>query len=133
MSQTQGSGDLVAFLRARLGEDEAAAKEAGADQWERAGGGVYHAGANHPFGGTWTDSGPDDIGPEWGHIARHDPARALREAGTWRKIILEYAIPPGTDAVYGGTERETGFRLALSFALKAKAAEWSDHPDYQPE
>ena len=59
-----------------------------------------------------------------------DTNRLLGEIQIWRKLLLDYSIPPGTDAVYGGTERETGFRLALSFALKAKAAVYSAHPDY---
>ena len=65
--------------------------------------------------------------------ARLDEAPMLPETGVWHRILLEYAIPPGTDAVYGGAERETGFRLALSFALKVKAASYSAHPDYRED
>lgn len=103
-----------AFLRARLNEDEARAREIMQQLDE----GYY-----------------DDLE---GLVRRvSDQERDLREVGVWRRILLEYAIPPGTDAVYGGTEREKGFRLALSFALKAKMATYSGHPDYpadrQPE
>jgi len=61
------------------------------------------------------------------HVARHDPARALREAAVWRRILLDYQTAP-LDAAYGGTERETGFRLALSAALKAKIATYEGNP-----
>jgi hypothetical protein len=63
------------------------------------------------------------------HIERYGPVRALADVEVWRRILLEYRTK-GVDAVYAGTERETGFHLALSFALKLKAATWIDHPDY---
>lgn len=56
------------------------------------------------------------------------PARALREVAVWRRLLLDYSSPPGTDAKYGNTERETGFRLALSAALKAKIATYPGNP-----
>lgn len=116
----------IAFLRARLDEDEAAARDARA--------------CAEVKDGRWFD-GEDEINDDNGlrlatvnhpfvtaHIARHDPARALREVAVWRRLLLEYTIPPGTDAAYGGTERETGFRLALSAALAAKIATYDGNP-----
>jgi hypothetical protein len=97
--------DLIAFIGARLDEDERAIDT-----------------RDH-------DSGQCD----YLRGVHYDPERAQREVATWRRVLLEYSIPPGTDAKYGGTERETGFRLALSFTLKAKAAEWKEHPDYPPD
>lgn len=67
---------------------------------------------------------------QFAHIARHDPERALREVGTWRRLMLEYQSA-GMDAKYKGTGRETGFRLALSAALRLKAHEYREHPDYE--
>jgi len=121
------AGTLAAFIKARLDEAEAAARAALADleadmlTWD----GFMQSG--------WKASGlavDDDL---FDYLDARDPARALREIATWRRVLLEYSIPPGTDARYGGTERETGFRLALSFTLKAKAAEWKEHPDYPPD
>jgi Family of unknown function (DUF6221) len=115
---------LATFIRARLDEAEAMARAALADleadllTWD----GLMQGG--------WKALGlvaDDDL---FDYLDARDPARALREAATWRRVLLEYSIPPGTDAMYGGTERETGFRLALSFTLKAKAAEWKEHPNY---
>lgn len=89
---------VTEFVTARLGEDEAWAK-----QMAEPGG--YH----------------------WPWLEQ----RVLREVETWRRILLEYqtagldtSVPP---------ERVTGFRYALSFAIKAKAATYPDHPDYTPD
>ena len=116
----------IAFLRARLDEDEETARDARA--------------CAEVKDGRWFD-GEDEINDDNGlrlatvnhpfvtaHIARHDPARVLREVAVWRRLLLDYSIPPGTDAKYGGTERETGFRLALSAALKAKIATYPGNP-----
>jgi hypothetical protein len=128
----------IAFLRARLGEDEAAAKaaaEASAAAWR----------AEPNVGEDWWAvmyTGPSTIRPydefdypvaervdraDAAHIARHDPARILREVAVWRSLLLDYQTAP-LDAVYGGTERETGFRLMASAALKAKIATYDGNP-----
>ena len=110
--------ELIAFLKARLDEDERTAKGL--------------AGATRMVGGRPDFYGQGGPAAEafWAHF---DAARELREVETWRRILLEYSIPPGTDAAYGGTERETGFRLALSFALKTKVLSYSNHPDWREE
>jgi len=106
--------DLVAFLRARLDEDEAAAKAATAGPWHW---------DDDGDSGDWGNDGPDLMsesvtwmdsgggGPHlttvlcgWGHdawgvtiddadkahIARNHPARALREVYAKREILGEY-------------------------------------------
>jgi Family of unknown function (DUF6221) len=65
------------------------------------------------------------------HVAAHDPARVIREVATWRRILLDYTTA-GLDATYAGTERETGFQLALRSAIATKAYEWRGHPGYKP-
>jgi hypothetical protein len=120
---------MLDFLRARLGEEEATANAAGAnghDRWIAAWGTVVDA-ADPDSYAMITDSTSEVCA----HIARHDPATALAEVKVWRRLLLEYSIPAGTDAVYGGTERETGFRLALGFALKCKYMTYSSHPEYR--
>ena len=140
--------EWVAFLRARLDEDEAVAKACADNDgnlgwWDSR----VVASGDHTIrtDGTRTVARirRQDVEGDFGrlldadavaaYIAQYDPVRALSEVILWRRILLEYAIPPGTDAVYGGTERETGFRLALSFALKAKMATYAGHPDYPQE
>lgn len=68
------------------------------------------------------------------HMARHNPARVLRDIQAWRammRAVLEYegeldhlteSAPPD--------QRSTLDHLP---ALRAIAAIWSDHPDYQAE
>jgi len=139
--------DLASFLRDRLDEDEAAANEAtwheDAAAWHVIDRGEFNPVTKKPRSMhdvryvvidslddcvTEIDAEASDDGGIARHVARHDPARVLREVAVWRRLLLEYSIPPGTDAKYGGTERETGFRLALSAALKAKIATYPGNP-----
>jgi hypothetical protein len=89
---------LTEFYAARLDEDEAAAL------------------AWLPFGN------PDAATRE--HIARHDPARVLREVQAGRKILADYE---GTRAITGDNDE---YVAGLSAALSALASAYSDHPDY---
>lgn len=117
----------AAFLRERLDEDEAvaklAARKGGTWTQDHPGLGSAISSAGGPV--VYDEGSPDEY--QAAHIARHDPARALRDVAVWRKLLLEYHSAP-LDAVYGGTERETGFRLALSAALKAKIATYDSNP-----
>jgi hypothetical protein len=117
------TGDEIGFLRAKLDEDEYYAKRAGGHEF------TFDSHGQLLVSNGATISKVADLGVQvsgW-HIARHDPARVLREVAVWRKLLLEYHSAP-LDAVYGGTERETGFRLALSTALKAKIATYDGNP-----
>jgi hypothetical protein len=129
--------DEAEFLKAKLDEDEAeaqgrcgifpspAVEDSGA-VWlhVKRGGNAVVVRYMHPADGygdmadlrSWADAD---------HGWTQD--RALREVKVWRKLLLEYHSAP-LDAIYGGTERETGFRLALSAALKAKIATYEDNP-----
>lgn len=99
--------DLVQFLRARLDEDERAARDAGGKPWAW----EQHYGdmCNDPtceYGELATDDtvlmdvhGYDVKAPWQGadHIARHDPARVLAEVDAKRRIVGASAAdcPPG--------------------------------------
>jgi Family of unknown function (DUF6221) len=119
---------VAAFVRARVDEDEAAAKAALAGPW-MTGRIAAHLADNVIYGqsrdwpGHIVQVANVDYGhnrePDAAHIVRNDPQRVLAEVRVWRKILLEYSIPPGTDTKYGHTERET-----------AKAAMYDSHPDY---
>ena len=125
------TGDLIAFLNARLDEDEAAAKGAAGDVWE--------------YRDTWVWCGPFEVADIFGgadmeeiggHIARHDPARVLREVTAKRVIVTRYAaVRRAFDDREGGlwpdvTRREKSHAYATLCDL---AGIWSDHPDYQDE
>lgn len=98
--------DLVAFLRACLDEEQLGAEEAA--KWDAEDGGGHHPRwkAAH---GTIVDADSDDYGivapflgettPEVAdHIARHDPARVLREVEAKRAILDEH--DPGYPVTY---------------------------------
>jgi hypothetical protein len=97
--------DLVEFLTARLDEDEAAAR-------------------------AWLPIGnPDAAARE--HIARHDPARVLREVAAKRAILAGHSTVTGwnwPDQSDGSVQMD--YVEALRRTLRHLAAVYSDHPDY---
>lgn len=139
--------DLVEFLRARLDEDEQAAQRAceyASAEW--------HLDAE--FGETvlWWPPEPDVAENErrhgipvtadvWRgqtiessgariapHIARHDPARVLREVEAKRRIISEYErYAAERRRAMGGWDSSEPSPIIV-----ALAAVYADHPDYDP-
>jgi Family of unknown function (DUF6221) len=74
------------------------------------------------------------------HIARHDPARVLREVAANRAIVEFYVEPPSgfrtrNTEVLSGAEGASGRAPRVLTVLEAivldLAAVWSDHPDYE--
>ena len=130
--------DLSAFLEARISEDEASAKAAASvagPHWRHDTG---WSEADHPYsqvrspgGAIVADAlrGPDDeeIGP---FLARHDPARVLREVAAMRQIAA-HMTAPRTTASLDGLIVNGRFRTTGDHALRLLAAIWRDHPDYQ--
>jgi hypothetical protein len=136
--------DLAAFLAARLDEDEAAAKAAKApspwkaaeheaDNW------IVTDAAGEPL---IYDEGTPSL-EEAAHIARHDPARVLREVEAKRTILAEhdpcyptyYPTPSGQPTC--GVCHSGGFdwdpeRWPCA-TVRALAVVYGDHPDYRPE
>lgn len=118
--------DLIAFLNARLDEDEAAAN-AGA----RRVGMPWHA---EPQPGAPGGLVIDELGlvASTGgryaaeHIARHDPARVLREVAAKRAILAAYLSERENEFLGGG------YCEGLEEAVKIIAATWSGHEGYQP-
>lgn len=131
---------LAEFLAARLDEEKAAARAASPGPW--------HLNAEHdevlavddvPVTDAFALSGPQ-LRATAAHIARHDPARVLREAASLRKILARHA-PHQTAA--GGLacdwcSEDTDDRPQLAKVswpcgdVRDIAAIWSDHPDYDP-
>jgi hypothetical protein len=166
----EGMSDLAAFISARLDEDEAVAKAAGAGSWH-----VPHlmncgndcpspcpdAGKCH-LGSVLTvatgekrclctrvegddiciydEGGHDEDQAE--HIARHDPPRALREVEAKRAIIAAHrpwhdeVEPPDVRICSVCVSDKDGYPeqwvmdLWPCLPLRALAAVYSDHPDY---
>ena len=124
--------ELTEFLRARLDEDEAAA---------------YGLCGNGPLA-RWvirdgdlfvgTEPLPDEpIVQTWDgrvahHIARHDPARVLREVEA-KRAILDHHVPVRHEG-----RKMCGSCLGVCTywpcpTVRHLAAAWSDHPDYRDD
>lgn len=133
--------DLADFLRARLDEDEAAAKAAWPGPWQlkeehglfrQASVCVMQPLSGRPGASTgltaYVPLGSQDAETA-AHIARHDPARVLREVAAKRAIIDLHTptatLGPGRSCEYCGHLWPCAEALAV-------AAVYSDHPDYDP-
>ncbi|WP_435610041.1 DUF6221 family protein [Streptomyces sp. C10-9-1] len=131
--------DLVAFLRARLDEDEQAARAATPGPWRWR---QEHGEPWEPAEGGWLDysgeyiAGADDRATLFGpgmtphadavHIARHDPARALRDVEAARVVIEQYE-----NLLYNVMPDDNTGIQAVEQILRAKAATYDGHPDYR--
>ncbi|MDN3244131.1 DUF6221 family protein [Streptomyces sp. ZSW22] len=126
--------DLVQWLRAQLDEDEQAARAAGGEawQWEHGYGDMCND-RTCPYGELATDEvvimqvhGFDvraDDRQVADHIARHDPARVLREIDAKRRMVTEGAEYQA--GMYGYPEMRTVLRLL--------ALPYADRPGYREE
>jgi hypothetical protein len=127
------TADLVEFLRARLTEDEQAAREA------------MHRPRNRPAtSGRWGyvhEDLVDEDGlvlapkvwiPAAAHTARWDPARVLTDIEAKRRILDRYVAAEEHAA---GTYDEVsgGIAQGLEFAVRAHAHPHAEHPAYRPE
>lgn len=127
-------GGIIAFVKARLDEDEAAAN-AGARRvgmpWRA------EPQADTPGGLVIDELGL--VGSTGGryaaeHIARHDPARVLREIAAKRAIVDAYQ--QGRDLLADNRQSWDLVRAAVGaqrVVVHQLAAIWSDHPDYRQE
>lgn len=138
---------IVEFVLARLADDEAAARAA------MEGMGIQ---TGEPWSGVWSTGGSCQSGliedsaggvvvydeglPSAGqaaHIARHDPARVLREVEWKRDILRRYVALRGYAArpydKESSAKRRQLLLNALELALEAMAHGWRDHQDFRPE
>ena len=137
--------ELTGFITARLDEDEAVAKAAAGD-------GPEWTVRSHPADSAmirdneglvliYDEGTPTD--KEAAHIARHDPARVLREVEAKRAIATMHQPydcmePKGQRCHRCASDKAYKSGAAIHEAwpcptLRALAAAWSDHPDYRPE
>ena len=150
--------ELATFVAARLDEDEAAAKaiEDRSDPWP----GQWVADGNHALRtyNGWVLAASVPTGSEFApgvlaHIARHDPARVLREVEAKRKrlalyldaketlaVALKKAPPEDDPATAHSYVRErinvnqaSGRFTALEMSVRLDAMVYGDHPDYRAE
>jgi hypothetical protein len=123
---------ITEFLEARLSEDEAVARAASAmmtgPSWEDDGTSVSSGEDTFWVDGLYVRS-PEDVSA---HIARHDPARVLAECAAKRRVLETLrSYEPDTE---WGVVRDMGMRgNNAAGAVRALAAVYASHPDYQQE
>jgi hypothetical protein len=117
---------LIAFVRARLGEEERLAHAAGGDLWWTPGDlpGEIHGGSGVIAFSVKTERYDT-------HIARQDPARTLRRVAASRVIVDEYAEVAGLDIDAAAADYPSGRAVGLGFAVRQMAAQYASHDDYR--
>lgn len=126
----QLTDDLIAFLRARLDEDERLARAA-ADEVEVVGG-SWDGAAHIMLARASYDDTAD-------HFARHDPARVLAEVDAKRQIVDTRSAIRERLSYWQSQEHETFEAMAradlhrLDDVLSILATAYADHPDYREE
>jgi len=125
--------DLIAFLRARLDEDEQTAR-ATADEYGPA------WTADNQMESVRSSTGADVVDEPYTprhHIARHDPARVLAEVDAKRRIldVYEEVMTKFTESWSPMVpyDRLAGTVSSLRRTLEFLALPYADHPDYRDE
>ena len=128
--------DLIAFLRARLDEDEAVARNAavlphGAADWHTGAEGSVFAAEPSQLHVRGAILSLDDIGT---HIARWDPARVLAEVEAKRRMIdgVHPQVVSLEDAIHGEFSAYPEVDVPV-LLLKTLALPYASHADYRPE
>ncbi|MCF3101806.1 hypothetical protein IPZ58_09440 [Streptomyces roseoverticillatus] len=133
---------LVAFLRARLDEDEQTAQAAAAGPWIRhehvAGVHVDDGTEDRKYGTAVADCRRVRNGygvPNALHIARHQPARVLAGVAALRSVLDLHDHPETSDGLPDSLNRFTSAvqRQVIGDVLRHLALPYADHPDYREE
>lgn len=115
--------DLVEFLKARFNEDEQTARKVTAMTWSllRDPGGVRIEDENgSPIASDAYDA--PLTADELEHIARHDPARVLREVEAKRRMLPHLIV-----------DGHTLDHCDRCMVLRLLALPYADHPDHREE
>lgn len=123
--------DLVAFLNARLDEDEAAAKCVLEDPdyeavWHEPSSSVLYVG---PGSERYPLDGLHSLGDSrlTRFIAEHDPARVLREVEAGRRLLARWEQ---LDARRSDNAEDEARAWLADEMVAMRAAVYADHPDY---
>ncbi|WP_326696152.1 DUF6221 family protein [Streptomyces sp. NBC_01754] len=120
------NADLLAFVRARLADEERVAQEAGGGGW-RCPAGVPGEVHDRTGGIAFVvrSRGYDR------HIALQDPARTLQRIETNRVLLDEYEEIAALDTDRPLQDFPSGRAVGLGFVVRQMAAEHAGHPDYR--
>lgn len=120
---------LVTFVTLRLLEDERFAAACPSPDWEL---GIVYGSVIARAGGRIALEAPKQSIAD--HIARHDPARALRQVAAGRMLLNRYAratAVPGSTSVWMRGQ-DDGYRQGLHDALVDLSQTYSDHEAFDP-
>lgn len=120
---------LVAFITARLDEDQAAAERATPGPWHQDGSAIR--GSARPAAPSITDTlvVTHTWAPEAAHIVQHDPARVLRDVAASRDVLGRHARCGYGTGFCGDGGHSFDDDLGC-WELVNLAQRWSDHPDF---
>ena len=135
MSEEQAAR-IVAFVEARIADDERIARDAATGtswggmktgpEWVALRGAVEDA----ESGGTIVHDEGMPTSAQAEHIARHDPARALRDVAAKRLLFAKQApVIDGTQSSWTWFE---GSESEPEKVMQVLALPYADHPDYDP-
>ncbi|RKS77100.1 hypothetical protein BZB76_2473 [Actinomadura pelletieri DSM 43383] len=120
--------DLVEFLRDRLAKDEQLARACAASSWTAEPSGSVAVDAEDP---TFVATAENQAYVE--HIARHDPARTLREVAAARQIVDDYEKESWIIDQGHRTPELEAAHAARESVLRLLALPHAAHPAYQDE
>ncbi|MQS14507.1 hypothetical protein F7Q99_20115 [Streptomyces kaniharaensis] len=116
---------LIEFLRARIADDEQAARAAGGDSWtvreHTADTVAIYDSRREPV--VYDEGWPS--GEQMEYIARYDPARVLAEVDAKQRILAECAAAPNHD--------NWGMSSLAESILQRLALPYANHSDYRSE
>lgn len=124
------TADLVAFLRARLDDDERIAAAVDSTPWLQG----EHGSPEWDHHLVYVD---DDVRifhdlteEEAAHVARHDPARVLAEVAAKRAILDRYERHEWWSS--GSNEYVGGMDQAYEEVLRLLVQPYAGHPEFHP-
>ncbi|GAA4232624.1 hypothetical protein GCM10022254_33040 [Actinomadura meridiana] len=120
--------DLVEFLRDRLAKDERIAQACSGGPWKTAPSGTVTADADDP---GFVATAENEAYAE--HIARHDPARTLREVAAARQIVDDYEKETWMLGQGHRSPELEAAHEARASVLRLLALPYAAHPAYQEE
>jgi Family of unknown function (DUF6221) len=129
------TSSLRAFIEARLADDErtALAIKPELRGWQTAGGWPEHHPTKVVSGEVLIVDDDADMATEvMPHIARHDPARVLREVAAKRAILADLDRARAQAKQHPKDLATTGWMLGIMRALGYLALAWNDHLDFDP-
>lgn len=126
--------ELVRWLGERLDEDERIARGADPGPWKSNSLGRHDQAAiklGAPTSTSLIQFDGSRAAANGAHVARHDPARVLREIEADRELLRQYAEVAANDV--DDVEYAHGWANALGLAVRLRTTVYRDRPGYRAE